>query len=98
MRASDSVNHAANAMLNLPGHESTAAVAVSIEVRSWEDMPSGTLYISDCARQISLELYGNKLEEFANSIHKLDTLLEIIGDARDAFFALGNDEWKDVAP
>lgn len=66
--------YAHNAVLNNPGHHSTAAIAVKLE-SSFRDAPYGSVQISDCDRKIELLIDSGNPEEFANSVHKLDVLL-----------------------
>lgn len=64
--------------LNRKGHHSVAAV--------YTDFADGygQLIISDCSRRILLSIDASDRKERANTLYKLNVLLGVIGDLRDA--------------
>lgn len=89
--------HGKRALLNLPGHHSTAVIIAEIEdTRGWEDgkgrggkeltsynaQPETTLTISDCSRQVNLELDLGTDSRLENSLYKIDTLIDCLRAAR----------------
>lgn len=50
----------------------------------WELEPNHTLQISNCDRSIAFELDWQTESERANTLHKLDTLIEILAEFREA--------------
>lgn len=93
--------HGGRALLNLPGHESTAAIVVEIENTAqwkkgkgydgtelkhrWEATPSTLFQFANCDRSISFTLSMDGEDNVANSLHKLDTMIEILSAARNGF-------------
>jgi len=75
---------ARNAMLNKAGHNSTGAIAASVVKEVYSDRPDVSLQISDCSRAVSLELGLWSAEERENTLYKLDILLDVIMDLKDA--------------
>ena len=65
-------------LLNLPGHESTAAIAAAFN----PDMDYNSVYISDCSRQITLDITCSSKDTYENSIYKLDTLIATLTEYR----------------
>jgi len=75
---------AKNAMLNKAGHHSTGAIAASIVTETYSNTPDVSLQISDCSRAVSLSLGVWDAEERENSLLKLDIMLDVIMDLKDA--------------
>jgi hypothetical protein len=78
--------------LNRKGHEGNAFIQADVEVysgtRSVEPSVYAGITIADCSRQISLfcELENiNNKRQHANNLYKLDTLLRVIGETRNAY-------------
>lgn len=82
--------HGRRAMLNLPGHQTTAAIVAEVEDSStWskeldsEDwiQPRVTLQIANCDRSISfeVEVEGNDAD---NDLKKVETLISVLTDFR----------------
>lgn len=73
-----------SALLNLPSNHSIAAISFNVEVyaeRSWSD---GGVQISDCSRSINLDLSFESEEQHKNALYKLDTLIRVLQEAREA--------------
>lgn len=74
-----------NALLNKPGHESTAAIAFTIEKSFFNEFKKEKpsldayehLYISDCNKTIALSLCFEDENELENSIQKLKTIEDV---------------------
>ena len=74
-------------LLNRPRHHSTAAIHYRIlstkywpnKVNTYED---GRLHISDCNRQISIELDFSDRSEYLNTISKLNKILAVVESAK----------------
>lgn len=62
------------AMLNLPGHQSTASIVAEIvrEAGGWHE---ATFDISDCDRKISLS-FGLSAGSMENNLYKVDTIID----------------------
>lgn len=74
---------AKNAMLNKAGYNSTAAIAAKIE--KWgKGEPEIDLQISDCLRSINFEFSLHDEGDRENTLYKIDTMLEVLMDFRDA--------------
>ena len=72
----------ARALLNLPGHESTAAIVAEI-TRPSAEYPDITLVISDCSRVIHLSFdRGGTPDERENNLYKVDTLISVLREFR----------------
>jgi hypothetical protein len=73
------------ALLNLPGHHSTAAIVA--------ELVPGTGYsyinISDCSRQISIECPYADADDFENTLYKVDTMIDCLQKYRKALKAEG---------
>lgn len=73
--------------LNKPPHSGTASLLFSIfaepEFRGMS--PNVCFQISDCHRQISLDLHVFESEDYENNIHKLDLLLQSIQEFKNAY-------------
>lgn len=73
------------ALLNLPGHHSTAAIVAEIQ--------PGTSFsyinISDCSRQISIECPTGDEDDFENTMHKVNTMIDVLSSYRRALKAEG---------
>lgn len=66
----------ARAMLNLPGHHSTGAIAAEV----WTDGPGkydthAFVQISDCDRKITLDFSPSDPDAHENDLYKVDTLI-----------------------
>jgi len=73
-----------NAILNLAGHNSTAAMSVTVTEDSWSGgRVSGEICISDCIRQISLDIRNE--DEYENSLYKLDAMIDMLKFTRTQF-------------
>lgn len=85
---------ARNAILNLPGHHSVAAISAEIE---WHDDKEdkdnstcknldGNIYISDCSRVICIDIQAwldrenieQSLNELNNNEHKIKQLISVL--------------------
>jgi hypothetical protein len=72
-------------LLNRTGYHSTAAIATEIEINRYGKNTTtvdGTIYLSDCYRQISLDVSANDAKELKNSLYKIDTLLSVLEKTR----------------
>lgn len=89
--------HGGRALLNPPGHQTTAAIVAEIEdtsdwkpgkdrngepLKRWNIKPNYTLQISDCDRSIRFTLGWEEAEDRKASLEKVDTLLRILKDFR----------------
>lgn len=88
--------HGKRALLNGPGYHTTGAIVAEIEDTStWPedkngrgndlsrwDGPRYVLQISDCSRPISISLDLESEEDFANNLHKLDTMIDALTSMR----------------
>lgn len=75
-------------LLNIPGYHSTAAISIDLAMTSYKDnehMPyiDGAINISDCDRRMQLDMSAYTPESTANCIHKLNSLVEILTEARN---------------
>lgn len=50
----------------------------------WELAPESTLQIANCDRSITFEIDWQTEGERANTLHKLDTMIEVLSDFREA--------------
>lgn len=91
--------HGGRAMLNLPGHQSTAAMVAEIEdtgpANATQDRrdnaPTYTLQIANCDRSIAFEIdsfgWWDKDDEvnaaMKNDLHKLDTMIKLLTEFRE---------------
>ena len=82
--------HGDRALLNLPGHHSTAAIVAEIESTAhWPDgkgrhgkdptsyniSPEVTFSITDCDNKVNIEIEIGSEAKLENSLHKLDTMI-----------------------
>lgn len=73
-------------VLNKPGFHSVAAIAYRVSIskgygsKKW--WTSGSLQISDCTRVIELDLDSTTAPQLDNSLHKLDTIIEMCEQAK----------------
>jgi hypothetical protein len=72
----------ARALLNLPGHQSTACIVAEIDLETDRSYPDYTFKISDCDRSISLDFNFNSEAERENNLYKIDTLISVIREFR----------------
>jgi hypothetical protein len=75
--------YAENAILNLPGYETTAAIAASIE--EIESKMYAYLSLSDCTKTVSYHFELNIDEgNLQNAIHKVETMTAILMNFEEA--------------
>jgi hypothetical protein len=80
-------------MLNLTGHHGSAEVRAWVEdttYRHWKRKPPEPkirLSISDCSNVIWLAFEANSPEQRTNSLHKADTLIDVLTRFRHALAA-----------
>lgn len=87
--------------LNLPGQEELAAILVSIRKQNWNNEPdslyrnvSYNLVISDCNKQVYLDIDDDSEFNQENSLFKIDTLIDTLSQYRAALvveFKIQND-------
>jgi len=70
---------AMNAILNLPGHHSIAAVAVYLSTFD------GELVISDCDKAVKLCLESYSFDDCINTSHKIDVLYKVISELKNRY-------------
>jgi hypothetical protein len=86
--------HGGRALLNGPGHGTTAAIVAEIEDTStwlkgkdgqgddysdrWIPMPACTLQIANCDRSIAFEFEWETDADRANNVHKIDTMIDAL--------------------
>lgn len=86
------------ALLNLPGHEGTAAIVAEVEdsstwpagknkygvpiTNNYQAENDASLKISDCSRVVELTLDLSSDLEFNNSLHKIDTMIDALSALR----------------
>lgn len=75
------------ALLNLPGHQSTAAIVAEIDGEGSVSYPDYTFQISDCTRSIDLDLDFRNAEERENNLYKLDTMISVLKEFRKGVVA-----------
>lgn len=100
MAKTKNIKKSFSSLLNKPGFHSTAAIAVDLETDLSDHMwrlVDGYLYISDCSRQISIDLSANNDKEIKNVIYKLDTMIDVLTKARDAFVKVSDKAVKHKA-
>lgn len=68
--------------LNKKSHHSTAAIYTEVEYDGYGTY--STFVVTDCARKIKLDFPGRAASDRANSLHKLDTLIESVVQFRAA--------------
>lgn len=84
--------HGGRGLLNLAGHQTTAAIVAEIEDTStwkaghdgqgkeikskWQVTPYVTFQISDCTRVVSFDLGVSEEDEYENALHKVDCMLD----------------------
>jgi hypothetical protein len=76
------------ALLNQPGHQSTAAIVAEIDLDSSTRYPDFTFQISDCTRSINLDVDFNDADDRANNIYKLDTMISVLKEFRKGVIAM----------
>lgn len=90
--------HGGRALLNLEGHESTAAIVAEVEDTSnwkkgkgydgsdlkhrWEATPSIVLQFANCDRSISFTGAVDTPEQIENTLYKVDTMLALLQQFR----------------
>lgn len=89
--------HGGRALLNQPGHHSTAVLIAEIEdTRQWLEgrgrgnadptgyniTPNTKLIVSDCSQSINLELDIGTDARLENSLYKLDTMIAMLRKVR----------------
>jgi hypothetical protein len=84
----DKIVFARQAFLNLPGHNSTAAIVASItqgELNEHEDNQTVDveLHISDCNRTISFDFDLYNKAERENALYKVETIISVLTEFRD---------------
>lgn len=84
---------AMNAILNLPGHHSIAAIAVHLSTFD------GELAISDCEKAVKLCLDSYNLDDCINTSHKIDVLYKIISNLKNRYdkIAAIRSEYPDIS-
>jgi len=70
--------------LNLPGHESTAAIVTHIKTPYKHGYTEVVLDISDCSRVISMSMDLEDELSRENAIFKVDTLIDVLNDFKVA--------------
>src|SRR5437870_134035 len=89
--------HGGRALLNLPGHGSSAAIIAEVEdTTGWADgrgregeelsrynfVPHSSLIITDCDNKVSLEIDLESENEVVNTLNKIDTLIATLEELR----------------
>lgn len=91
--------HGKRALLNSPGHDSTAAIVAEIEdTGHWRDgqdrsgeplhdngwyAPYSEFQITDCSRGVSLSVRVDSANGYRNSLRKVDTMIDALTKLRD---------------
>jgi hypothetical protein len=85
------------ALLNLPGHETVGAIVAEVEntehVKKPADEydyvrePTMNLAISDCSRSIGLAVSVRTADDYKNTLHKVDTMIELLEGFREGVVA-----------
>lgn len=89
MKKSDLI-YARKEFLNLPGQESVACIVTHIKKGDWgkqDNLYRNTEYeltITDCSDQAKLNLEHDTEYDRLNSLHKVDTLIKVLTDFREA--------------
>lgn len=80
--------HGGRALLNLPGHQATAAIVAEIEdtagrpVEEYVRRPRFCFQIANCDRSIAFDLDFDSEDERANNLYKLDTMIKALTEFR----------------
>lgn len=74
---------AKSALLNIAGHNSTAAISATV-IHDYGDNPSVELQLTDCYRAINYDFSLHEEEDRENTLYKLDTMIGILTEFRDA--------------
>lgn len=89
--------HGSRALLNQPGHHSTAAIVAEIEdTRDWivgrgrggadlqryNAAPLSTFTITDCDSKVNIEVGFDSDNGLENSLHKVDTMISALRKLR----------------
>jgi hypothetical protein len=90
--------HGRRALLNLPGHHSSASIVAEVddtstwpkgctpsgeEYESYNVQPKITCKITDCDNAVHIECDIMTANQLENSLHKLDTLIEALQALRE---------------
>lgn len=84
------------AMLNRPGHESTAAIVAEVRNTAgepddldehWVRTPEYQLQLSDCDRRVRYDLSFGDAECHRNNLHKVDTMIRLLTEFREGLAA-----------
>ena len=76
--------------LNLPGHNSMANIITQIVKHNYNDDDelyrniSIILDFADCTRVVSMDLEYDSDYARENTLHKIDTIVDVLGDFREA--------------
>jgi hypothetical protein len=89
--------HGGRGMLNLPGHQTTAAIVAEcedtsswpvgkgrngVELDRYSISPHITVQITDCSEKVTLEFDVSTANELDNSLHKIDVITEALAALR----------------
>lgn len=100
------------ALLNLPGHHSTAAIVAEVEsTAGWAEgegrggdeltrytaLPTIQLQITDCDSKVNIEFDIDTPNSLENSIHKVDTMIEVLREFKKGLKAEGPRAQKRIA-
>ena len=72
-----------NAILNKPGHESTASCSFDIGITKGKFSTYSCFAISDCDRTIRLSFSISSKDRYENAIYKINTLIQEAEKFRD---------------
>jgi hypothetical protein len=90
--------HGGRALLNLPGHHSTAAIVAEVQDTSgwpadtdpngqeysrYSACPTPKCYITDCGSSVAIEFDIDTANSLENSLHKIDVMVEALLGMRE---------------
>lgn len=79
--------------LNKRGHHSVGAIHASVtgsKHGSWSSI-DGEVTIADCRHTITIDMYAGSEAEFKNSMYKLNIMIEVMTNLRDAMLEAKED-------
>lgn len=89
--------HGGRSLLNKPGFQSTGALVAEIENTSkwkpgcnrvgkkattYSGVPTSVLQFADCSRSINFDIDIQSAEEYENTLHKVDTMIDLLSKFR----------------
>jgi hypothetical protein len=79
---------ASRRFLNQINYHSTGSIMARISSDSYSEIPYCDFYISNCDRTIFLEIDSSDEEDLKNSIHKMEQIIDVATEMKDALIKL----------